>query len=125
MASSPGRSFFLRTCCPGTRHAAALRLRASTLAQMGRRTDLGHEFVTVAGGQLEYWCDGEGPTVVFLSAFGGDDSLEPIAKQLADEAYVCFYFRPGDFHFRPGDGPVPDRPRTAGSRLARACCCRR
>ena len=85
---------------------------------MRRRTELGHEFVTVAGGQLEYWCDGEGPTVVFVSAFGGDDSLEPIARQLADEAYVCFYFRPGDFHFRPGDGPVPDRPRTAGSDAA-------
>jgi len=72
----------------------------------------------VAGGEIEYWCDGEGPTVVFLSAFGGDDSLAPIARRLADEAYVFFYFRPGDFHFRPGDGPPPNRPRTAGSDAA-------
>ena len=69
---------------------------------------------TVAGGQLEYWCDGEGPTVVFLSAFGGDDSLAPIARRLADEAYVCFYFRPGD---GPAASP-PDRRRTAGSDAA-------
>ena len=81
---------------------------------MRRRAELGHEFATVAGGQLEYWCDGEGPTVVFLSAFGGDDSLEPIARQLADEAYVCFYFRPGD---GPAASP-PDRRRTAGSDAA-------
>ena len=56
--------------------------------------------------------------MVFLSAFGGDDSLAPIARRLADQAYVCFYFRPGDFSFRPGDGPPPDRPRTAGSDAA-------
>ena len=96
----------------------ALRVRASTLAEMRRRAELRHQFATVAGGQLEYWCDGEGPSVVFLSAFGGDDSLAPIARQLAEEAYVCFYFRPGDFYFRPGDGPPPDRPRTAGSDAA-------
>ena len=53
--------------------------------------------------------------MVFVSAVGGDDSLEPIARQLADEAYVCFYFRPGDLP--PGDGR-PDRPRTAGSDAA-------
>ena len=85
---------------------------------MRQRAEPTQEFATVAGGQLEYWCDGEGPTVVFLSAFGGDDTLAPIARQLAGEAYVCFYFRPGDFHFRPGDGPPPDRPRTAGSDAA-------
>ena len=52
--------------------------------------------------------------MVFLSAFGGDDSLAPIARQLADEAYVCFYFRPGDFDFRPEAG----RRRTVRARLA-------
>ncbi len=72
----------------------------------------------MAGGQLEYWCDGEGPTVVFLAAAGSDDSLARIARQLADEAHVCFYFRPGDYAFRPGDGPPPERPRTAGSDAA-------
>ena len=76
--------------------------------------ELRHEFATVTGGELEYWCDGEGPTVVFLSAFGGDDSLAPTARQLADEAYVCFYFRPGDFYSRPLQGFDQERPRPAG-----------
>ena len=52
--------------------------------------------------------------MVFLSAFGSDDSLAPIAMRLADEAYVCFYFRPGD---GPAASP-PDRRRTAGSDAA-------
>jgi pimeloyl-ACP methyl ester carboxylesterase len=68
-----------------------------------------NESVTVAGGQLELWCDGEGPTVMFLSGIGGDHSLIPIGQQLSDDAYACFYDRPGD------GPPPPDRPRTAGS----------
>jgi pimeloyl-ACP methyl ester carboxylesterase len=52
--------------------------------------------------------------VVFLSAVGGDESLAAIARRLADEAYVCFYFRTGD---GPAASP-PDRPRTAGSDAA-------
>ena len=45
---------------------------------------------------------------MFLSGIGGDDSLAPIARRVADEAYVCFYARPGD------GPPPPDSPRTAG-----------
>ena len=68
-----------------------------------------HEFVTVAGGQLELWCGGgDGPTVMFLAAIGGDHSLLPIAERLTDDVYACFYDRPGD------GPPPPDRPRTAG-----------
>ena len=77
------------------------------------RPEVRHKSATVAGGQLDYWCDGQGPAVVFLSGLGGDDSLASIARQIADEAYACFYFR-------PGDGPVgpPDHRLTAGSDAA-------
>ena len=68
-----------------------------------------HEFVSVAGGQLELWCDGDGPAVMFLSGIGGDHSLIPIGLQLSHDAYACIYDRPGD------GPPPPDRPRTAGS----------
>jgi pimeloyl-ACP methyl ester carboxylesterase len=65
--------------------------------------------VTVAGGQLELWCGGgDGPTVMFLSAIGGDHSLLPVAARLTDRAHTCFYDRPGD------GPPPPDSPRTAG-----------
>lgn len=71
-------------------------------------------FYTVAGGQVDLWCDGgEGPTVMFISAIGGDHSLVPIAEQLAEEAYVCFYDRPGD-----GETEPPDTRRTAGDDAA-------
>ena len=65
--------------------------------------------VTVAGGQLDLWCDGEGPSVLFLSGIGGDHSLLTFGTRLTDEAYACFYDRPGD------GPPPPDRPRSAGS----------
>jgi pimeloyl-ACP methyl ester carboxylesterase len=72
-----------------------------------------HEFVTVAGGQLELWCGGgDGPTVMFLSAIGGDHSLLPMAGRITDGAFACFYDRPGD------GPPPPDKPRTAGSDAA-------
>lgn len=70
------------------------------------------EFVQVAGGQIHLWCDGEDaaetPTVVFLSAIGGDHSLVPIAERLSHDARVCFYDRPGD-----GDTKPPSQPRDA------------
>ena len=70
--------------------------------------------VDVAGGQLDVWCDGgSGPTVIFLAAIGGDDTLLPIAERLADRADVCFYVRPGD-----GDTQPPDVPRTAAQDAA-------
>ena len=72
-----------------------------------------HEVVTVAGGQLELWCEGEGPTVMLLFGSGGDGSLIPIGTRLSGDAYACNYNRPGD-----GQGPPPDRPRTAGSDAA-------
>jgi pimeloyl-ACP methyl ester carboxylesterase len=70
------------------------------------------EVVTVTGGQLHLWCSGNGPTVMFLSAIGGDHSLLPMAERLSDQAYACFYDRPGD------GPPAPDKPRTAGSDAA-------
>ena len=75
----------------------------------------GHDrFVTVAGGQVDVWCDGgRGPTLIFVSAIGGDDSMEPIAERLRDDAYVCLYDRPGD-----GETEPPDRPRTAAGDAA-------
>ena len=76
------------------------------------RLGVPYEFVTLAGGQLELWCDGEGPTVMFLSGIGGDRSLIPIGQRLSHDAYACFYNRPGD------GPPPPDRPRTAGSDAA-------
>jgi hypothetical protein len=52
-------------------------------------------FLSVAGGQVHLWCDGDdGPTVLFLSAIGGDDTLVPIAKRISDDAVACFYSRP-------------------------------
>jgi pimeloyl-ACP methyl ester carboxylesterase len=77
------------------------------------RPSIRHEFVTVAGGQLELWCDYEGPSVMLLSGIGGDGSLIPIGRRLSHDAYACSYNRPGD-----GPGPPPDRPRTAGSDAA-------
>jgi pimeloyl-ACP methyl ester carboxylesterase len=72
------------------------------------------EFVAVTGGQVHLWCDGSGPpTIVFLSAVGGDDTLVPIAEQLTGDARVCFYHRPGD-----GDTEPPDGPRTAAEDAA-------
>lgn len=75
----------------------------------------GHDgFVTVAGGQLDVWCDGgPGPAVIFMSAIGGDDSLEPIAERLREDAYVCLYDRPGD-----GETEPPESPRTAAGDAA-------
>ena len=70
--------------------------------------------VDVGGGQLDVWCDGgAGPTVIFLAAIGGDDTLLPIAERLAPRADVCFYVRPGD-----GDTQPPDAPRTAAQDAA-------
>ena len=68
--------------------------------------------MTVPGGQVHLWCDGDdkAPTVMFLSAIGGDDSLVPIAERLKGDARVCFYHRPGD-----GDTQPPDQPRSATS----------
>jgi pimeloyl-ACP methyl ester carboxylesterase len=70
------------------------------------------ELVTVTGGQLQLWCGGDGPTLMFLAAIGGDHSLLPMADRLSDQAYACFYDRPGD------GPPAPDHPRTAGSDAA-------
>jgi pimeloyl-ACP methyl ester carboxylesterase len=71
-------------------------------------------FLSVAGGQVHLWCDGDdGPTVMFLSAIGGDDTLVPIAKRISDDAVACFYSRPGD-----GDTEEPDGPRTAADDAA-------
>lgn len=71
-------------------------------------------FLDVAGGQVHLWCDGDsGPTVMFLSAIGGDDTLVPIAERIADDALACFYHRPGD-----GDTEQPDGPRTAAEDAA-------
>lgn len=67
------------------------------------------EFFIVPGGQVHLWCEGEsGPTVMFVSAIGGDDTLVPIAERISDEAVACFLYRPGD-----GDTEPPDGPRTA------------
>jgi hypothetical protein len=53
-------------------------------------------FLNTAGGQVHLWCDGvDGPSVVFLSAIGGDDTMVPIASRIADAAVACFYHRPG------------------------------
>lgn len=70
------------------------------------------EFVAVPGGQVHLWCDGDGtaPTIIFLAAIGGDDTLVPIAERLKGDARVCFYVRPGD-----GDTPPPAKPRNATS----------
>ena len=66
------------------------------------------------GGQVHLWCDGEQqPAIVFLAALGGDDTLVPIAEELADEATTCFYYRPGD-----GDTNPPAEPRTAAADAA-------
>ena len=89
------------TMTPSPTVASTLPSPAATIRQ---------EFVTVAGGQLELWCEGEGPTVMLLSGSGGDGSLIPIGTRLGGDAYACNYNRPGD-----GQGPPPDRPRTAGS----------
>jgi pimeloyl-ACP methyl ester carboxylesterase len=70
------------------------------------------EVVTVEGGQLHLWCAGSGPTVLFLSGIGGDHTLLDFGARFSDEAYACFYDRPGD------GPPPPDRPRTAGSDAA-------
>ena len=70
--------------------------------------------ITVAGGELDVWCDGgEGPTIIFLAAIGGDDTLLPIAERFSDEANACFYFRPGD-----GETAAPPDPRSAASDAA-------
>ena len=67
------------------------------------------ETITVGGGELDVSCDGgSGPTLMFVSAIGGDDSLRTIADRFAGEANACFYFRPGD-----GDTAPPDGPRSA------------
>jgi pimeloyl-ACP methyl ester carboxylesterase len=73
------------------------------------------KFMDVAGGQVHVWCDGkgDGPTVVFLSAVGGDHTLVPIAERLQSDNRVCFYDRPGD-----NDTAPPDRPRNAASDAA-------
>ncbi|HEU0237365.1 MAG TPA: alpha/beta hydrolase [Candidatus Limnocylindrales bacterium] len=71
-------------------------------------------FLDVAGGQVHVWCDGDrGPTVVFLSGIGGDDTLVPIAERISDDAVACFYHRPGD-----GDTERPSGPRTAAGDAA-------
>ena len=66
--------------------------------------------MTVAGGELDVWCDGgEGPTIIFLAAIGGDDTLLPIAERFSDEANACFYFRP--VMARPPRRRMPGLPR--------------
>jgi pimeloyl-ACP methyl ester carboxylesterase len=71
-------------------------------------------FLQVAGGQVHLWCAGDGgPTVMFLSAIGGDDTLVPIAERISDDAVACFYHRPGD-----GDTEPPKDPRTAAEDAA-------
>ena len=70
--------------------------------------------MTVAGGELDVWCDGgEGPTIVFLAAIGGDDTLRAMAERFSGEANACFYFRPGD-----GETAAPRDPRSAASDAA-------
>ena len=70
--------------------------------------------MTVAGGELDVWCDGgEGPTIIFLAAIGGDDTLRAIAERFSGEANACFYFRPGD-----GETAAPPDPRSAASDAA-------
>lgn len=86
---------------------------STTFEEVSSRFAAGtNELVTVTGGQLQLWCGGEGPTVMFLAAIGGDHSLLPMADRLSDQAYACFYDRPGD------GPPPPDNPRTAGSDAA-------
>jgi pimeloyl-ACP methyl ester carboxylesterase len=69
------------------------------------------EFFTLSGGEVHLWCDGDQePSVVFLAAIGGDDTLVPLAEDLAGEATTCFYVRPGD-----GDTQPPAHPRTASA----------
>ena len=71
-------------------------------------------FLSVPGGQVHLWCQGDdGPTVMFLSGIGGDDALVPIAERISDEAVACFYNRPGD-----GDTEQPDGPRAAAEDAA-------
>jgi pimeloyl-ACP methyl ester carboxylesterase len=63
------------------------------------------ETFIVGNGELDVSCDGgAGPTLMFVSAIGGDDSLRDIADRLAGEANACFYFRPGDGETAPPDG---------------------
>ena len=64
------------------------------------------ETITVGNGELDVTCDGgAGPTLMLVSAIGGDDTLRDIADRLAGEANACFYFRPGDGGTAPPDGP--------------------
>ena len=65
--------------------------------------------ISVAGGELDVWCDGgEGPTILFVSAIGGDDTLRSITDRFTSDANACFYFRPGD-----GETEAPVDPRTS------------
>lgn len=65
------------------------------------------------GHSLYLSCSGNGPTVVFEAAVGGDRSLWPIAERIRDRAYACVYDRPGN-----GDSPAPEQPMTARSDVA-------
>jgi pimeloyl-ACP methyl ester carboxylesterase len=99
---------------PGDGHVATMLLALVVVGGCAAGTPGIDRFVTVAGGQLDVWCDGgTGPTVIFVSALGGDDSLEPIAERLGDDAYVCLYDRPGD-----GETDPPDEPRTSAGDAA-------
>lgn len=91
--------------------ASFVAILGLALAACGSGTD---ELVSVAGGQLDLWCDGgEGPTVMFIAALGGDHSLVPIAERIGEEANACFYDRPGD-----GETDAPEVTRTAVSDAA-------
>lgn len=92
-----------------SRAIGAMLLAALALSGCQSVWDGPGQLLAVSGGQVNVWCDGDGPrSIVFLSAIGGDDALVPIAQQLSSDARVCWYVRPGD-----GDTDPPDGPRTA------------
>jgi pimeloyl-ACP methyl ester carboxylesterase len=91
------------------RSALAATLAVVVLASCQTAFEGEGTFVDVSGGQIHYWCDGgDGPTVMFVSAIGGDDTLVDIANRLSGETNACFSFRPGD-----GDTEPPPDARTA------------
>ncbi|HEY8168726.1 MAG: alpha/beta fold hydrolase [Candidatus Limnocylindrales bacterium] len=103
----------LRTA--GRRSIVALATLSLVLGGCASALEGSGEFMDVPGGQIHVWCDGsgDGPTVVFLSAVGGDHSLVPIAERIQSDHRVCFYDRPGD-----NDTAPPDQPRDAASDAA-------
>lgn len=98
----------------GPRFGTALLAAVVALAGCASGFEGDGRFLGVAGGQVHLWCAGDGgPTVMFLSAIGGDDTLVPIADRISEDAVACFYNRPGD-----GDTEQPDGPRTAAEDAA-------